>query len=254
MEHSTNRRNFLKTASVGGMMALSLPAIVQEAFAAEKSSKIKLAPGDTYLFQGDSITDAGRNKTTKDFNNAAALGSGYAFLTAGALLRKHAELRLKIYNKGISGNKVYQLAERWDADCLDIKPNVMSILIGVNDYWHMRNGNYPAGTPEKYINDFRALLERTKQKLPGIKLIIAEPFAVVGGTAVNETWTAALAPYQEAARKLSAEFSTAFIPLQSVFDKAAANGIPGTYWTADGVHPSLAGAQLMAEAWLQVLK
>ena len=84
------------------------------------------------------------------------------------LLEELAAKELTIYNRGISGNKVYQLDERWDKDCLLLKPNVLSILIGVNDYWHMRNGNYD-GTPEIYENDYRALLNRTREELSGYK-------------------------------------------------------------------------------------
>ena len=100
-------------------------------------------------------------------------------LAAAALLEKYASLNLKIYNKGISGNKVFQLAERWDKDCLELKPDVLSILIGVNDIWHKLNGQYN-GTVEIYRKDYIALLERTKKALPDVKLIICEPFAVTG--------------------------------------------------------------------------
>ena len=94
------------------------------------------------LFQGDSITDAGREKEKQLPNSAWSFGNGYAMLAAANMLNSMPEKELVIYNRGISGNKVYQLAERWDADCLDLKPAVLSILIGVNDYWHTRNGSY----------------------------------------------------------------------------------------------------------------
>ena len=94
---------------------------------------------------------------------------------------------MRIYNKGISGNKVYQLAERWEKDCLEIKPGIISILIGVNDIWHKLNGNYN-GTVEIYRNDYISLLERTKKAIPEVKLIICEPFAVKGVKAVDDKW------------------------------------------------------------------
>ncbi len=93
---------------------------------------------------------------------------------------------LKIFNRGVSGNKVYQLAERWQADCLDLKPNVLSILIGVNDYWHKHKHNYD-GTLEKYEGDYRALIKRTKDALPEVRLILCEPFTLKVG-AVDDTW------------------------------------------------------------------
>ena len=173
-------------------------------------------------------------------------------LAGAAILNKYEMLDLKIYNKGISGNKVYQLAERWDKDCLELKPDVLSILIGVNDIWHKLNGNYN-GTVEIYRNDYIALLERTKKALPNVKLIICEPFAVKGVKAVDETWYPEFFDYQKAAKDIAKQFGATFIPFQSVYDEAVKRA-PGSYWTGDGVHPSLAGAQLMAKAWMKALE
>jgi lysophospholipase L1-like esterase len=255
MNPQSNRRSFLKKAAVGGMMAISLPEIVSAAFAKEpaaKARKITLKKDAVILFQGDSITDAGRKRDEPKANDSGALGRGYAFLAAASLLEKHADKNLQIYNKGISGNKVYQLAERWDADCLDLKPDVMSILIGVNDYWHTLNGNY-TGTIQKYRDDYKALLDRTKEKLPDIKLIILEPFAVNGVKAVDDKWFPAFDGYRQASRELAASYDAVFIPFQSIFDKAQKTA-PGVYWTGDGVHPSIAGAALMAQAWQEAIK
>jgi lysophospholipase L1-like esterase len=172
MNSNYGRRSFLKTASAGGALALS--QIVSSAYAESKPGKISLRKEDVVLFQGDSITDAGRNREEKGFNNTRALGNGYALLASSRLLHEHADKTLQIANRGISGNKVYQLAERWDEDCLNLKPAVLSILIGVNDFWHTLNGDY-TGTIETYRTDLNNLLDRTKQKLPGVKLIIGEP-------------------------------------------------------------------------------
>ncbi|MET6997133.1 SGNH/GDSL hydrolase family protein [Chitinophaga defluvii] len=249
-QHS-NRRNFLRNVALGSVAALSIPEIVSAAVKGEKGKKHTLKKGDIILFQGDSITDSGR-KREEGYNNAGVLGNGYPYLAAGELLWKHADKDLKIYNKGISGNKVFQLAERWDAECLDIKPNVLSILVGVNDFWHTMSGNYK-GTVQTYRDDFTALLDRTKQKLPEVKLIIGEPFAVKGVKAVDDKWYPAFNEYRVAARDIAAKFDAAFIPYQSVFDKAQ-QVAPGVYWTFDGVHPSLAGAKLMAQAWMETIK
>lgn len=248
-ESNSGRRDFFKKTAVGGALALSLSQIASSAWAADKNAKIPLHTGDVILFQGDSITDAGRNKDEKTANNTRALGNGYAFLVTADLLRTHASKNLQIYNRGISGNKVYQLADRWDADCLELKPAVLSILIGVNDFWHMLNGKYD-GTIETYRKDLKALLERTKDKLPDIKLIIGEPFAVTGTSAVDATWFPRFNEYQVAAREMATSFKATFIPYQSIFDKAS-KVAPPAYWTPDGVHPSLAGSQLMAESLLK---
>lgn len=245
-----SRRDFLKHAAVGSALALSLPDIVAAAIP-DSISKVRLKPGGTVLFQGDSITDAGRNREEKAANNAGALGRGYAFLAAAELLNQYASLKLNVYNRGISGNKVYQLADRWEEDCLKIKPDVLSILIGVNDYWHKRNGNYD-GTVKVYRDDFMALIERTKKSLPDVSLIICEPFAVPGTKSVDDTWFPEFKGYQAAAREVADRFGAVFIPLQSLFDKAKEKA-SGDYWTPDGVHPSIAGAQLMATAWLKAL-
>ncbi len=121
-----------------------------------------------------------------DANDVRALGTGYALFIASQLLAERADPGLKIYNRGISGNKVFQLAERWDADCLALKPNVLSILIGVNDLWHTLDGKYK-GTVEIYEKDYRALIARTQQALPEVKLVICEPFVLRCG-AVNDKW------------------------------------------------------------------
>jgi len=248
----SSRRSFIKKAAIGTAFAISFPDIISAAMPPAKVKAFKLSKDQTILFQGDSITDSGRNKEDTGFNTARNLGSGYPMLAGAALLNKFEGLNLKIYNKGISGNKVFQLAERWDKDCLELKPDVLSILIGVNDIWHKLNGNYN-GTIEIYRNDYTALLERTMKALPNVKLIICEPFAVKGVKAVNESWYPEFFGYQKAAKDIAKKAGAIFIPFQNVFDEAQKRA-PGSYWTGDGVHPTLAGAQLMAKAWLKALE
>ena len=204
--------------------------------------------GDTILFQGDSITDAGRDRNRENnANDARALGTGYALFTASPLLADRADAGLKIYNRGISGNKVFQLAERWDKDCIALKPSVISILIGVNDIWHTLNGKYN-GTVEIYERDYRALLERTQRELPGVRLVICEPFVLRCG-AVNDRWFPEFDGYRTAARRVATDFHAVLVPFQAMFDEAVKVAQP-QHWAADGVHPTLAGASLMARTWL----
>ncbi len=253
MDNNFNsRRSFIKKAAFGTLAAVSVPQILSASMPKDKIKAVKLAKNQVILFQGDSITDSGRNKEDQGFNTARNLGSGYPMLAGAALLNKYEALNLKIYNKGISGNKVYQLAERWNTDCLDLKPDVLSILIGVNDIWHKLNGTY-SGTPEIYRTDYIALLERTKNTLPDIKLIICEPFAVKGVKAVDDKWYPEFYEYQKAAKEIANKFKATFIPFQSVYDEAQKRA-PGAYWTGDGVHPTLAGAQLMAKAWMKAFE
>src|SRR5690606_33928238 len=130
---------------------------------------IRIAENNVILFQGDSITDAGRDKENSSPNNSGSLGHGYALLAASSLLHAHAAKQLSIYNKGISGNKVHQLDARWEDDCIGLQPHILSILIGVNDYWHTLGGNYD-GTIQVYRDDYRKLLDRTLKALPEVKL------------------------------------------------------------------------------------
>ena len=228
-----------------------VPAIVKASVPSPPKKKMVPVHDGVILFQGDSITDAGREKNKELPNSAASFGGGYAFLAAASLLDHFAGYNLRIYNRGISGNKVYQLAERWQKDCLDLKPDLVSILIGINDYWHMRNGHYE-GTLEKYEKDYRQLLTRTRQELPAVRLVICEPFALPGTTAVSNDWVEPVKGYRETAARLSREFGAVWVPFQKLFDEAMRHA-PASWWSGDGVHPSMAGSHLMAAAWLKAV-
>jgi len=217
-----------------------------------RTKKSIIQKDSTILFQGDSITDAGRDRRSEgNANNRNALGRGYVYSIATQLLADRAGDGLKIYNRGISGNKVFQLADRWDKDCLDLKPDVVSILIGVNDIWHSLNGNYE-GTVEKYEKDYGALLERTLKAMPNVELVICEPFVLRCG-AVNDKWFPQFDHYRAVARKMSKEFDALFVPFQSMFDDAVEKA-PPAHWAPDGVHTSMAGAYLMGQEWLKVVR
>lgn len=250
----STRRDFLLTGAAASVAALSaIDAVVAEegtlSLSLSRESSI-IAPGQTILFQGDSITDAGRKKDDPAINSQPALGEGYAWLTAAQLLVDHPDDNLKIYNRGISGNKVYQLAERWQADCLDLKPDVVSVLIGVNDYWHKAKHGY-TGTLEKYETDYRALLQRTRDVLPKVKLIVCEPFVLKAGE-VDDAWIENFEGYRIAARHVAESVDAVFVPFQSLFDLAVKIAPPAR-WAGDGVHPSNDGAALIAHWWLKAV-
>ena len=202
----------------------------------------------TVVLQGDSITDAGRNKSNYYANHGWGMGNGYAFLIASELLQQFPNKNLKIYNRGISGNKVFQLGNRWEEDCLQLKPDVLSILIGVNDFWHTLSGNYK-GTVDDFEKDLRSLLDRTKKEYPNLKILMGEPFAVTGGSAITPEWSS-FKSYQKVVFDISVDYKTAFIPYQSIFDQALEIA-SADHWCPDGVHPSLAGSQLMKNAWMK---
>jgi lysophospholipase L1-like esterase len=252
-QNPSNRRSFIKNASIGTLAAVSIPEIVSSAFAASpKGKRISIEKGDVILLQGDSITDAGRDKKSADANSARALAPGYALMVAGQLLLQNPAKDLKIYNRGISGNKVYQLSDRWDTDTLALKPNILSIHIGVNDFWHTLTNGYK-GTIETYIADYKKLLDRTKQALPNVKLIICEPYALKGVKAVDDKWYPTFDLFRKAARDIADQYDAPFVPYQTAYDKAVQLA-PASYWTVDGVHPSVAGAALMAHTWLEAVK
>ena len=249
------RRVFLKKAAFAGIGMAMISDVAKAAVNEQKSvnqNKVTLKNDSVILFQGDSITDSGRKRESITCNNVDQLGFGYALFTATSILTKHADKQPKIYNRGISGNKVFELRNRWEIDTLSFMPDILSILIGVNDYWHMLNGSYK-GTVQIYENDLRNLLRYTKEKLPNIQIVLCEPFALSGGSAINDgSWFPMFNDYRASLKKLATEFETVFVPFQAAFDEAV-KVAPATYWSADGVHPDLPGRQLMAEVWMKAV-
>lgn len=248
---SIDRRRFLKHSAWGVGLGLGWPVVPSSASAASRLEQ--RGEAQTIVFQGDSITDAGRSKDDQPPNQAHALGNGYVGLAAAELLGEHPGSAWQCYNRGISGNKVFQLAERWEEDCLELAPDVLSILIGVNDFWHTLSGSYD-GTAEVYERDYRELLDRTRAALPEATLIIGEPFVLLGGTAVDDAqWDPAFDAYRAAARRVAEDYDAVWIPYQSIFDEALQEA-PVAYWVPDGVHPAPAGSYRMAQAWLDALE
>lgn len=204
------------------------------------------------LFQGDSITDAGRSRNDEgSANHEQALGNGYPMLLAHSLLRDYPDRNLQIYNRGISGNKVPDLDARWQSDCLDLAPALLSILVGVNDIWHKLAGNYD-GDVADYEAGFAALLRRTRVALPDVTIVVCEPFALRCG-AVDERWFPEFDERRAAARRVAETADALWVPFQEVFDNAVDEGSDPEYWAGDGVHPSMAGHSLMEQAWRQAV-
>ncbi len=198
------------------------------------------------LFQGDSITDCGRDRSSNEPNATSALGTGYPLLVAAAVLAAQANRTIRFFNRGISGNKVPDLQERWTADALDLRPDVLSILIGVNDFWHKLDHGY-TGTVRDYEEQYVALLDQTRRALPRVHLIVLEPFVLRCG-AVNERWFPEFDQRRNAAARVAARARATFVPLQSAFDRRTRSS-PPEYWAADGVHPTPAGHGLIAAQW-----
>ncbi len=197
----------------------------------------------TILFQGDSITDAGRSRTSDEL-----LGNGYPFHVRNVLESNHPELKVKILNRGIGGNRAVDLLNRWDEDCLLLKPDYVSILIGVNDTWRRYDRNDPTGS-DVFKDRLKAIIEKT---LDGTctKIILLNPFLLD----VNENITAMredLRFKQDAVASLAKEYNTKFLDLDKIFAQAAKEHTPAFY-AEDGVHPTQVGHLLIAKEWLSV--
>ena len=146
----------------------------------------------------------------------------------------------------MSGDKVPDLASRWATDTLALQPDVLSILVGVNDFWHKLSKGY-SGTVQQYEDQYVALLDETRRALPRVRLLVLEPFVLRCG-AVDERWFPEFDERRSAARRVAQHAGASFVPLQAAFDELAKKGAP-QYWAADGVHPTPAGHAVIAEQW-----
>ena len=197
------------------------------------------------LFQGDSITDAGRNR------EQLCLGKGYPVMIGGEL-GAHFPGKYTFDNKGVSGNRIVDVYARIKVDCWNLEPDVISLLIGVNDVWH-EFGNKNGVEPERFEKVYRMLIEDTKAKLPNIKFMLMEPF-VLPGRATEAAWedfSGTVYQLAEIVQKLAKEYNLSFVPLQEKL-KVACKLCPPEYWLGDGVHPTAAGHRLISDAWLEV--
>lgn len=203
------------------------------------------------LFQGDSITD-GRRSRNDDPNHF--LGHGYAYLISSKLGMELAGKHKTFYNRGISGDRASDLYARWNEDTISLKPDLISILIGVNDAWRTMNGE-PSGVTDRFGRAYRHLLEETREVMPDTGLILMEPFILrTGATAEKwEAWEAYIGQYQKLAQGLAEEFGAVWVPLQQTFNDALKQA-DAAYWLWDGVHPTAAGHELIARQWLSVVQ
>lgn len=194
------------------------------------------APQSRILFQGDSITDGNRGRNA-DPNHI--LGHGYVFIIAARHGAAFPEAKLDFINRGVSGNTVRELEKRWPKETLELKPDVLSILIGVND-----NGRVPL---DEYEKTYDNLLADARAGNPKLKLVLGEPFWNPM-TPLNDDQR----KRQEVVAKLAKKYDAALVRYQRVFDNAAKRA-PADYWIWDAVHPTYRGHQLMADEWERVV-
>lgn len=197
------------------------------------------------LFQGDSITDTGR---TGSADPSVSLGEGYPAKIAETLASKYTELGIKVVNRGISGNRTWDLLERWDKDCIDIKPDYFSLLIGVNDTWR----RYDSGmvtTAQEYEANMRQLLDRVVNETDA-KIILLNIF-LLDVTPNKAQMRPDLVEKQEVISRLIKDYDVTYIDIQKKFDEMVAAGTPMTDLSEDGVHPTDFGHSVIAAEWLK---
>ncbi len=230
------RRNFI--LPVLGALAI----ITGAARAAEAPDMPVFKQNARILFQGDSITDGNRGRNA-DPNHI--LGHGYCFIIAAKYGAQYPERNLTFMNRGCSGNKVTDLAGRWQKDTLDLKPDVLSIMIGIND-----SGNIPL---DQYEQTYDKLLADTKTTNPDIRFVLIEPFYLPkDGHKDNDARDQDVKQRQAIVAKLATKHQAALVKLQQIFDDACKQA-PATYWVWDAVHPTYSGHQLMANAWIKTV-
>lgn len=202
------------------------------------------------LFYGDSITDMNRNREAAD-GDVFSYGVGYPNFIVGELSYLHPT-KYTFVNRGVSGDRIVDLYARIKRDVWNDEPDVLSILIGVNDVWHevaFQNGVELS----RWERIYRMLIEDTLTRLPNVKLMICEPFVLEGSATSGENYQRFLEvrEYAKVAKKLAEEYHARFVPLQEKFDEAAAK-YGGERYLFDGVHPTAAGAKLIATEWIKV--
>ena len=201
-------------------------------------------PKARILFQGDSITDMARGRGT-DPNHV--LGHSYVFLIAAKYGAAFPVLDIEFVNRGVGGSTVLDLEKRWQKDALDLKPDLLSILIGVND-----NKAVPVEQYEKVLDK---LIADARTANPKLKVVLGEPFGLPVGPRKEswEVWNDGLTKRRAVVAKLAKTHGAALVKYQRVFDEAARRA-PAEYWVWDGVHPTYRGHQVMADEWVRTVR
>ena len=205
-----------------------------------------LTPDQHIVFFGDSVTDCDRDRASA---GDPGLGLGYVRICQAMLQARHPQSHIRITNRGVSGDRIYDLEERLQRDVLDICPDVVSILVGINDTWQ-RYGTHKRTSPvPEFTASYRRILSKIKTCTQAT-IIVCEPF-LLPVPEDRRAWREDLDPRRQAIRGLAEEFQTEFLPLDTIFTEAARSQ-PAEAWAPDGVHPSAAGHGLIAKAWLEL--
>ena len=211
---------------------------------------LNLKENDIILFQGDSITDGNRGRNS-DLNHVH--GHGYQYIIAAELTADNLDKNVEFINRGISGNRIADLYGRWAEDCLNLKPTILSILVGVNDIifnWEHKSGS----DPESYEKIYRYLLDEVKKQNPDTLIVIMEPFfGEKKEKELNTFFKENIGGYAAAAKKIAEEYGAVFVPLQDMIDSyKEKTDIYNILW--DGIHPTTCGHELIARRWKECVK
>ena len=205
-----------------------------------------LKKGMKILFQGDSVTDAGRTEY-----NPEGLGTGYPLLVSELLKQKYPEFGIDCVNRAVSGNRVRDLVQRWGEDAVAVDPDILFIEIGVNDTWRRFDSNDPTSA-ERFEEEYRTILERTRRETHA-KLVLLSPF-VIPINAERRSWEEDITAKITVTRRLAEEFGAVYIPLQEIFHSLSKQNELITFYAGDGVHPTFVGHGVIANEVLKALE
>lgn len=249
-----SRRKFFLNIGVTGLGIISSPSILMAKNHNKHYLKNRKRKGLTFLFQGDSITD-GKRLRDNDWDWNHLMGHGYAYLIASRLWYDYVNEDLMFYNRGNSGNKIQDLNARWQQDTIDLNPDVLSILIGVNDVPKIIENEYSI---KKWEETYIEVLDKTTKTLPNTQIILCEPFILPSYDMARIDWTKektesylrVISEMQKIVRQLAETYDAIFIELQQPFLDACKKA-PAKYWIWDGIHPMPVGHELIARLWIK---
>ena len=203
----------------------------------------------TILLQGDSITDAGRW-----YDNDTVMGCGYPTMVSGRIQMEYPG-QFRVINRGIGGHRIVDLYARIRKDFINLEPDYLSILIGVNDVWHNYSDSPNGVADDKYRKIYCMLIEELLEARPGMKIYILEPFVLPGsGTDAHwEEFDREVRLRAKSAKFVAEKYGLTFVPLQEKYDELCKVCEP-SYWLSDGVHPTAAGHEVIARALTEALK
>lgn len=245
-----NRRTVL-----AGGAAIAGAATLREAATATHAAGIPgptfclpgFKPGTRLLFQGDSITDMNRGRNESDRNHY--LGHSYVYLIAARLGADMPAAKLEFFNRGVGSQALAHLKARWQQDAIDLKPDLLSILIGVNDVWERATVNV-----EPWEADYRFMLDASRKANPDLRLVLLDPFVLPSGRLADPAkyrhWRGMIEQLIAVVARLAKDYGAVHVATQEVFD-AAAEKAPPEHWIWDGVHPLPQGHELIARRWLE---